>query len=89
MAAGWRVTNTVLSHVCRVRDVALTAPVRTLGLESETRHKKMNILTLRLEKGWSQEELAAHSGLSVRTIQRIENGQRASLGIPEVPCCRL
>ena len=32
-----------------------------------------------MEKGWSQEELAQHSGLSTRTIQRIENGQRASL----------
>lgn len=39
----------------------------------------MSIQTLRLEKGWSQEELAMHSGLSVRTIQRIENGHRASL----------
>ncbi len=39
----------------------------------------MNIQKLRVDKGWSQEELAAHSGLSVRTIQRIENGKRASL----------
>lgn len=34
---------------------------------------------LRLERGWSQEELAAISGVSVRTIQRLENGGRASL----------
>ena len=39
----------------------------------------MIIQKLRVDKGWSQEELAAHSGLSVRTIQRIENGKRASL----------
>jgi transcriptional regulator with XRE-family HTH domain len=39
----------------------------------------MTIQKLRVDKGWSQEELAAHSGLSVRTIQRIENGKRASL----------
>ena len=39
----------------------------------------MTIQEFRVDKGWSQEELAAHSGLSVRTIQRIENGQRASL----------
>ncbi len=39
----------------------------------------MNIQKLRLDKGWSQEELAMHSGISVRTIQRIENGKRASL----------
>ena len=39
----------------------------------------MNIKQRRLEKGWSQEELARHSGLSTRTIQRIENGQTASI----------
>ena len=40
----------------------------------------MNIIrALRLEKGWSQEDLAAASGISVRTIQRLENGGRASL----------
>lgn len=39
----------------------------------------MTIQKYRVDKGWSQEELAAHSGLSVRTIQRIENGKRASL----------
>ena len=39
----------------------------------------MNIQQRRLEKGWSQEELARHAGLSTRTIQRIEGGQRAGL----------
>ena len=39
----------------------------------------MNIQQRRLEKGWSQEELARHSGLSTRTIQRIEAGQKAGL----------
>ena len=39
----------------------------------------MNIQQRRLEKGWSQEYLAQVSGLSVRTIQRIEGGQRAGL----------
>ncbi len=33
---------------------------------------------LRVQRGWSQEQLAAISGLSVRTIQRIERGQPAS-----------
>ncbi len=33
----------------------------------------------RLEKGWSQEHLAQLSGLSVRTIQRIENGNKVGL----------
>jgi transcriptional regulator with XRE-family HTH domain len=39
----------------------------------------MKIQQRRLEKGWSQEELARHSGLSTRTIQRIEGGQKAGL----------
>jgi len=30
------------------------------------------------ERGWSQQRLAELSGLSFRTIQRIENGQPAS-----------
>jgi len=37
----------------------------------------MSIKQRRLAKGWSQEELARHSGLSTRTIQRIESGQSA------------
>ena len=39
----------------------------------------MTIRERRMEKGWSQEELARHCGLSTRTIQRIESGQRAGL----------
>jgi transcriptional regulator with XRE-family HTH domain len=46
---------------------------------SGTKVKQMNIQKMRIDKGWSQEELATHSGLNVRTIQRIENGKRASL----------
>ncbi len=34
---------------------------------------------LRLQRGWSQAELAQFSGLSVRTIQRIENGAAPGL----------
>lgn len=37
----------------------------------------MSIKQRRLAKGWSQEDLARHSGLSTRTIQRIESGQSA------------
>ncbi|XBS69658.1 helix-turn-helix domain-containing protein [Acerihabitans sp. KWT182] len=37
------------------------------------------IKALRLGKAWSQEQLAELSSLSVRTIQRIENGEQASL----------
>lgn len=39
----------------------------------------MLVRKLRIEKGWSQETLAQVSGLSVRTIQRIERGGKASL----------
>jgi len=35
--------------------------------------------SLRLEKQWSQEMLGEMTGLSVRTIQRIEQGHKASL----------
>lgn len=33
---------------------------------------KMNIVALRNLQGWSQEDLAAAAGISVRTVQRIE-----------------
>ncbi len=39
----------------------------------------MLIQKLRLQRGWSQEQLAEVSGLSVRTIQRLERGQPGSL----------
>jgi len=39
----------------------------------------MVIRDLRLERGWSQEQLAEISGVSTRTIQRIERGGKASL----------
>lgn len=38
----------------------------------------MQVQKLRLKRGWSQQQLAEFSGLSVRTIQRIENGHTAS-----------
>ena len=34
---------------------------------------------IRISRGWSQEQLAQFSGLSVRTIQRIERGHNAGL----------
>ena len=39
----------------------------------------MLVQKLRLQRGWSQQQLSDLSGLSVRTIQRIENGQTASV----------
>lgn len=38
----------------------------------------MLVQKLRLQRGWSQDQLAELSGLSVRTIQRIERGQASS-----------
>ena len=38
-----------------------------------------DIKKLRLERHWSQDQLAEMSGLSIRTIQRIENGENAGL----------
>ncbi|MGV8926480.1 MAG: 2TM domain-containing protein [Ewingella sp.] len=37
------------------------------------------IKQLRVSRAWSQEQLAELSSLSVRTVQRIENGEQASL----------
>jgi len=39
----------------------------------------MIVRKLRLQRGWSQEHLAALTGLTSRTIQRLERGQRPSL----------
>lgn len=39
----------------------------------------MRVRELRLARGWSQAQLAELSGLSVRTIQRIENGTHPGL----------
>ena len=39
----------------------------------------MNVRKLRLQRNWSQEQLAQMSGLSIRTIQRIERGQTPGL----------
>jgi transcriptional regulator with XRE-family HTH domain len=39
----------------------------------------MSVQKLRLQRGWSQEQLAELSGVSARTIQRIERGQSASM----------
>lgn len=39
----------------------------------------MIVKKLRLQRSWSQEQLAEFSGLSIRTIQRIERGKPANL----------
>ena len=48
----------------------------------------MIVRKLRIQRGWSQEQLAELTGLSVRTIQRVERGQSAGLGIVKFfSCC--
>lgn len=42
-------------------------------------HKPIPIQRLRLQRGWSQEQLAELAGLSTRTIQRVERGQQPSI----------
>jgi transcriptional regulator with XRE-family HTH domain len=39
----------------------------------------MIVRKLRLQRGWSQEHLAALTGVNVRTIQRLERGAKMSL----------
>lgn len=39
----------------------------------------MRVREIRIRRGWSQEQLAEISGLSVRTVQRIERGGHAGL----------
>jgi transcriptional regulator with XRE-family HTH domain len=39
----------------------------------------MIVQQMRLERGWSQQQLADIAGINTRTIQRIESGQSASL----------
>lgn len=73
----WR----VLSPCCQAAVVAILQRIPETGSNGNANGKahSMIIRKLRLEKGWSQETLAEVSGLSVRTIQRIERGGQASL----------
>ena len=48
-------------------------------MECEMRVDAELIAKSRVQRGWSQEELAKASGLNVRTIQRIESTAAASL----------
>jgi transcriptional regulator with XRE-family HTH domain len=64
---------------CRVRDVPSTPPRVDNGEASQLREHVVRVKDLRLERGWSQAELAERSGLSIRTIQRIEGGAHPGL----------
>jgi transcriptional regulator with XRE-family HTH domain len=43
------------------------------------REINMSIQKMRLQRGWSQQQLADASGLSARTVQRIESGHAGSV----------
>lgn len=49
------------------------------GLRQNEGMNESRIVQLRLEHGWTQEKLASQSGVGVRTIQRLESGNDASL----------
>jgi len=48
-------------------------------MKNVERDLNMIVKTLRLQRGWSQDQLSQLSGLSVRTIQRIEKGNPPGL----------
>ena len=77
-----------MSRRCRVRGVFIFATWPDYDITDSQMHeckhtllasKIMIVRKLRLEKGWSQEQLATLTGLNTRTIQRIERGQTPSL----------
>lgn len=49
-------------------------------MEHEMKLSSSAVRTARIERGWSQEQLAVASGLSLRTVQRVEAEGFASLG---------
>ena len=59
-----------------MRDVALGTP--SCDGRPVTDESPVLVHKLRVQRGWSQEQLAELSGLSVRTIQRLERGRKAS-----------
>jgi len=62
-----------------VSDPALHAdPVFNIHCKGKDMNQS-KIRQLRISRAWSQEQLAELSSLSVRTVQRIENGEQASL----------
>lgn len=64
------------SGLCRVHGVVFDAFYRNPPFMTDG--SPLLIQKLRLQRGWSQEQLGELSGLSTRTIQRIERGQNPS-----------
>ena len=68
-----------LSGLCRLPVVAGHRVELDSVVHLDTAGNNMIVRKLRLQRGWSQEQLAEMTGLSARTIQRIERGQKPSL----------
>ena len=68
-----------MSGPCRLADVAAVRVAEDSDVHLDMAGNNMIVRKLRLQRGWSQEQLAEMTGLSVRTIQRIERGQKPSL----------
>ena len=63
---GYRKVN---SYLCPINNIENNMKPTTINLR--------DLKEMRLQRHWSQEQLAEMSGLSIRTIQRIENGENA------------
>ncbi|MBL1420907.1 MAG: helix-turn-helix domain-containing protein [Alphaproteobacteria bacterium] len=68
-----------MTGCCRLCDVPSPAWKLYVGGIATDYGLIMKIRNLRLSHGWSQEQLAEMSGVSSRTIQRLERGGNASL----------
>src|SRR5689334_21411770 len=53
---------------------------RSHGMEHDMKISPSNVRRLRTQRGWSQEQLAIASGLSLRTTQRVEAEGMSSMG---------
>ena len=77
--------NPALAEICRVDDVPVTwrawpdlSKVVPKEVADMTTRYGERMRELRKKRAWPQEQLAEVAGISVRTIQRIENGDPAS-----------
>ncbi len=68
-----------MSGRCRVADVVGISSTVDSAADLERGDQKVIVRKLRLQRGWSQDQLAELTGLSVRTIQRLERGNTPSL----------
>lgn len=67
-----------------------TAPRTRVGVEPETEERQIGvrIAVARRAKGMPQRELAAHVGVTIRTIQNYESGATAPhRHLPEIAAC--